>query len=110
MMIRRDAFELVGGFDERYFLYWEDADLCRRLRGRGWATAYVPEAAIVHHGGRSSRASLASLAAFHLSALRYFVTHAGPAGRLASPVVATLLALRFAFKAVTRSRRRSPSS
>ena len=54
MMIRRAAFEEVAGFDERFFLYWEDADICRRLRTRGWLTAYVPDAEVMHHGNRSS--------------------------------------------------------
>jgi GT2 family glycosyltransferase len=103
MMIRRDAFDLAGGFDERYFLYWEDADLCRRLRNLGWATAYVPQAVVVHHGGRSSRSRLAPLSSFHVSAFRYFVAHASPLARLAAPLVATLLALRFVFKVVIRS-------
>jgi GT2 family glycosyltransferase len=103
MMIRRDAFDQVGGFDERYFLYWEDADLCRRLRNVGWATAYVPQAAVVHHGGRSSRARLAPLSSFHVSAFRYFLVHAGPLARLAAPLVAMLLALRFVSRVVTRS-------
>ena len=39
MMIRREAFEQVGGMDERFFLYWEDADFCRRLAARGLAHA-----------------------------------------------------------------------
>ena len=41
MLIRRDALAGVGGFDEGYFLYWEDADLCRRLRKAGWDTRYL---------------------------------------------------------------------
>src|SRR4030095_7209730 len=44
MLVRRTAFEDVGGFDARYFLYWEDADLCRRLRARGHEIRYVPDA------------------------------------------------------------------
>ena len=42
MMIRRAAFDAVGGMDERFFLYWEDADLCKRLRDAGLATVYHP--------------------------------------------------------------------
>src|SRR5262249_37570698 len=41
MLARREALEKVGGFDERYFLYWEDADLCRRLRLAGYHIRYV---------------------------------------------------------------------
>jgi GT2 family glycosyltransferase len=80
MLIRREAFESVGGFDERYFLYWEDADLCRRLRARGYHVRYVPGADVVHHVGRSSRTARAdSIRAFHASAYRYYATHVAPA-------------------------------
>jgi GT2 family glycosyltransferase len=80
MLVRREAFESVGGFDERYFLYWEDADLCRRLRARGYHVRYVPGADVVHHVGRSSRTARAdSIRAFHASAYRYYTTHVAPA-------------------------------
>jgi GT2 family glycosyltransferase len=80
MLLRRDAFEAVGGFDERYFLYWEDADLCRRLRARGFHVRYVPGAVAVHRVGQSSRtAQAASVRAFHASAYRYYATHVAPA-------------------------------
>jgi GT2 family glycosyltransferase len=79
MLVRRSAFESVGGFDERYFLYWEDADLCRRLRARGFRVRYVPGATAVHSVGRSSRsAPAASIRAFHQSAYRYYATHVAP--------------------------------
>ena len=94
MMIRRDVFEGVGGMDERFFLYWEDADLCRRLAARGLATVYVPGAAVTHLVGRSSRNSARSIVAFHQSAYRYFHKHARGAARLASPLAAAVLSLR----------------
>jgi GT2 family glycosyltransferase len=79
MLVRRSAFEEVGGFDARYFLYWEDADLCRRLRARGYETRYVPAAAAVHQVGHSSRtARAASIKAFHESAYLYYTTHVAP--------------------------------
>jgi GT2 family glycosyltransferase len=79
MIVRREAFAAVGGFDERYFLYWEDADLCRRLRGRGFQVRYVPGAAAVHRVGRSSRTLRASsIRAFHDSAYLYYATHVAP--------------------------------
>jgi GT2 family glycosyltransferase len=78
-LIRREAFLDAGGFDERFFLYWEDADLCRRLRGRGYHVRYVPGATAVHHVGRSSRtARNSSIRAFHASAYLYYATHVAP--------------------------------
>jgi len=102
MMIRREAFDQAGGFDARYFLYWEDADLCRRLKSLGWTTAYVPAAGVTHHGGRSSRGSARALIAFHKSAFRYFVTHTGAVGRIASPLAALALAIRLGVKLLLR--------
>jgi GT2 family glycosyltransferase len=79
MLVRRSAFDEVGGFDARYFLYWEDADLCRRLRARGYEIRHVPAATAVHHVGQSSRtARAASIRAFHESAYLYYATHVAP--------------------------------
>lgn len=79
MLIRREPFDLAGGFDERYFLYWEDADLCRRLRERGWTTRYVPPARVTHAGGASAKTrSREATRAFHDSAYRYYATHLVP--------------------------------
>ena len=76
MLVRRKPFDEVGGFDERYFLYWEDADLCRRLRGRGWTTRYVPRAVVKHAGGASAATDSAlATREFHRSAYRYYATH-----------------------------------
>jgi GT2 family glycosyltransferase len=54
LLIRAQAFREVGGFDERYFLYAEDFDLCARLRLAGWALRYVPEVQVIHAAQRSS--------------------------------------------------------
>ena len=79
MLARRDALAAVGGFDERYFLYWEDADLCRRLRARGYEVRYVPGAVAVHRVGHSSRkVRSAAIRAFHASAYLYYSTHVAP--------------------------------
>jgi GT2 family glycosyltransferase len=79
MLMRRDAFERAGGFDERYFLYWEDADLCRRLRTLGYQIRYVPGATAVHRVGHSSRrVRAAAIRAFHESAYLYYSTHVAP--------------------------------
>ena len=77
-LVRRQAFEDVDGFDEGYFLYWEDADLCRRIRRKGGRIRFRPDPAapVVHAVGRSSAGvSAQALSAFHDSAYRYYATH-----------------------------------
>jgi GT2 family glycosyltransferase len=95
MMVRRGAFDEVEGFDERFFLYWEDADLCRRLADAGWTVTYHPGCRAAHAGGRSSaHQPAASAVAFHRSAFRYFWKHGGPGRRLLAPAVWLALAAR----------------
>ena len=80
MLARRDALRAVRGFDERYFLYWEDADLCRRLRAHGYHVRYVPGATAVHRVGHSSRSGRRwAIRAFHDSAYLYYSTHVASA-------------------------------
>ncbi len=95
MLVRRAAFDQVKGMDERFFLYWEDADLCRRLEQEGWRTVYFPGATVVHAGGRSSiHAYRESLAAFHESAFILFRKHARWPARMFGPIVYLALQLR----------------
>jgi GT2 family glycosyltransferase len=54
LAIRREAFDAVGGFDEAYFLYQEEVDLCYRLRAAGWEIHYAPVATVLHVGGAST--------------------------------------------------------
>ncbi len=61
LMVRHEAFMAVAGFDERIFLYYEDDDLCFRLRRAGWQLVFVPEAEVVHAKGQSSRKSMAGI-------------------------------------------------
>ena len=79
LLVKRAAFDDVGGFDPQYFMYWEDADLCRRLRNRGYHVRYVPDATAIHKVGQSSRTARAqSVRAFHDSAYLYYSTHVAP--------------------------------
>lgn len=104
MMIRRDLFERIGGFDERFFLYWEDADFCRRAAAAGFVTVYEPSAEAVHLTGRASRhAPWRSLAAFHRSVFRYYWKHGSFIARLFSPLVALGLAVRFVLVGARRT-------
>lgn len=54
MMFRREVLETVGGFDEAYFLYFEETDLCLRTKARGWEIWYVPESRVMHVRGQST--------------------------------------------------------
>lgn len=109
MFVRRAAFEALGGMDEGFFLYWEDADFCRRLKHAGWQTVYYPGVTAMHAGGGSSRHAVdASLVAFHRSAYRLFRKHASAPLRLLSPFVLAGLRVRLAFmRHVVRSRARA---
>lgn len=72
MECRTEALRDVGGFDPRYFLYFEDADLSRALQARGWRCVFCPEAVVTHQWKREAytnyRGTIRSLA----SAFRYF--------------------------------------
>ncbi|WP_031465458.1 glycosyltransferase family 2 protein [Sciscionella sediminilitoris] len=80
MLLRREAFEQIGGFDTRYFMYFEDVDLGDRLTCAGWLNVYVPSAEITHIGGHSTKqASARMVRAHHDSAYRYLADrHQGP--------------------------------
>jgi hypothetical protein len=54
VVFRREAFAAVGGFDDRYFMYMEDADIGRRLRGKGWGSRLVPTLRVIHDAQRAS--------------------------------------------------------
>ena len=54
MMIRREVFDAIGLFDERFFLYYEETDFCRRARSAGWPTWFVPESRVAHIGSATT--------------------------------------------------------
>ena len=74
MVLRTPLFKRVGGFDPRFFMYFEDYDLSLRI-GREAQVAYVPQARIVHHGGEASRKGMRHVAWFMRSAWRFFAIH-----------------------------------
>ena len=73
LMMRREAMEQIGGMDERFFLYFEDVDLARRMAEAGWGVHYVPDSEMVHHYRRGSHEGLLSREKLHhiSSGLRY---------------------------------------
>jgi N-acetylglucosaminyl-diphospho-decaprenol L-rhamnosyltransferase len=95
VMFRRSAYEAVGGFDERYFMYAEDVDVCWRLGRAGWSVGYEPAARVVHAGGVSTnQAPYRMILEHHRSLWRFARKSTTGARRLALPVVATGLVLR----------------
>lgn len=80
MMLRRDVVEQVGGFSTEYFMYAEDMDICVKVRKAGYFILYVPEAVVIHHGGRSSsqrEESHFSSIAIRESLMHFFTIHRG---------------------------------
>lgn len=72
VVFRRDAYRQIRGFDDRrFFMYLEDADICRRLRRSGWQVLVNPNAQVIHVAQRASRRSLKHLRWHVVSALRY---------------------------------------
>jgi N-acetylglucosaminyl-diphospho-decaprenol L-rhamnosyltransferase len=72
LLLRRTAFEEVDGFDEDYFMYFEDTDLCERLSKSGWDIVYAPSAVVVHEGGHATSRQVDRMTrAHHASAYRY---------------------------------------
>jgi N-acetylglucosaminyl-diphospho-decaprenol L-rhamnosyltransferase len=79
LLVRREIMEQIGGFDEGYFMYSEELDLCRRIKEAGWQIVYLPTAQIIHHEGKSSGQVVAARhIRFHTSKVRYFRKFHGP--------------------------------
>jgi N-acetylglucosaminyl-diphospho-decaprenol L-rhamnosyltransferase len=96
-LFRRCAYEAVGGFDERYFMYVEDVDLCWRLGRAGWKVGYEPAGRVVHAGAVSTdQAPYRMIFEHHRSLWRFARTSTEGPRRLALPAVAAGLAIRTA--------------
>jgi N-acetylglucosaminyl-diphospho-decaprenol L-rhamnosyltransferase len=82
LLVRRDLLERLGGFDERFFMYCEDMDLCKRIADAGYGIRFEPGAVATHTGGESSpRGKLLPVLA--ASRIRYARKHRGVAGEIA---------------------------
>lgn len=75
LAIRRSAFEVVGGFDEDYFMYWEEVDLCRRLAAAGFPTHYAPVTTVVHERSASTVKQPAAMRREWLVSYRRYLAH-----------------------------------
>ena len=96
MVVRREAMQAVGGFDKRFFLYWEDTDLCRRIWDAGWKVIYYPQAKVIHSVGKSSstRPIFANYQ-FHKSCYRLYEKYAKGPFSIFTPLAGIALMYRF---------------
>jgi N-acetylglucosaminyl-diphospho-decaprenol L-rhamnosyltransferase len=73
MLFRSDVFREIGGFDEKFFLYYEDVDICWRLRQKGYEIKFVPTVEVIHDARRESRKNW-RYARWHLASMaRYLI-------------------------------------
>lgn len=104
MMLRRSAVEQLRGFDEGYFLYYEETDLCLRAKRAGWSTWYVPASRVMHIAGQSTKVTEREARPKRLpsylfeSRRRYFVKNYGLAYFMIVDLVAILAAIAGAIK------------
>jgi len=77
MIVKRDVIDKVGLMDESYFMYGDDIDWCYRMKQAGWKVYYLPEAEIIHYGGRggSRRQSYRNIFEFHRAMAVFYNKH-----------------------------------
>ncbi len=110
-IVRSSVLDEIGGFDESFFLYYEEVDLCRRIRAAGYAVRYWPDVVVVHLGGESSKSmpqvarssSGAQLTLWRLrSGFLYYRKHHGSAAWNSMAVECAWHLLRFARNRISR--------
>ncbi len=107
MVVRREALNRISPLDERFFLYFEDADLCRRVREAGWSVFYLPDVEVLHQTGGSSRSRPRAIWLLHKSAFLYHRKHGphGPFGLYSAAVLVGLTARALIKLLVSAARR-----
>jgi len=106
LLARRKAFEEIGGFDEFFFLYFEDIDLCERFLRKGWKVIFLPEAVSLHRGGAATSARpLRSRVEYRKSQLHFYEKHAS---RRSMSLLKTYLRLSLAGLTLRGAFRRDP--
>ncbi|HUY08205.1 MAG TPA: glycosyltransferase family 2 protein [Candidatus Dormibacteraeota bacterium] len=111
LLIRREIWDRLGGFDRRFYMYGEDLDLCWRLQELGFTVWYEPSARVVHRKGSSSRqVAIPMLVAFHGSMWRFYRLHYLRGwNALWAPLVALGILLRLSWLLFINSWRRHPT-
>jgi GT2 family glycosyltransferase len=72
MFMRRSLFATIGGFDETFFMYFEESDVCQRVRELGYKILYTPEASLIHIGGYSIAQAAGAMAQAYRRSQRYY--------------------------------------
>ena len=104
LLIRRAAFEAVGGFDASYFLYGEDLDLCRRLRQAGWQLVALPQVWATHESGGSASSGFLRELNWWAGTMRYAGRWFNSGEWIAATASATVMATRLSLRWPSRSR------
>jgi N-acetylglucosaminyl-diphospho-decaprenol L-rhamnosyltransferase len=111
MMIRSAVLDSIGGFDENYFLYYEETDFCYRAKRAGFSTWYVPESRVMHIGGQSTKVTERNVVLKRLphywfeSRRRYFVISYGSAYAAAVDFAALFACAAGSFKRILQGRK-----
>ena len=106
MVVRRKTVDDVGLLDERFFMYWEDADWCRRMRNKAGKVVYFPQTSVVHYVGVSSdQAPLRSILEFHKSSYRLFDKYNRASLWFVKPLAITGISLHLFYILVSRQAR-----
>jgi N-acetylglucosaminyl-diphospho-decaprenol L-rhamnosyltransferase len=108
-LVRREAWDAIGGFDEQFFMFLEDVDLCSRLRDAGWRIRYEPAAVVQHEISASAdQTPYRMIAEHHRSIYRFNRKRLHGAQRALLPLIAAGLAVRTVLAWVQRAIRRKP--
>jgi len=97
-VVRRELWERLGGLDERLYLFFNDVDLCRRIRALGSRIRYVARAEVMHHGGKSTSQYRDFTGEWIVNRVRYYRKHHGLLGALTVKAWVVLRALEEAAK------------
>jgi len=99
--LRREAFEAVAGFDERFYFFVEDVDLCKRFWDEGWEVWFEPRAVVVHEwGGSWTQRPIKFIWLHHVNLFRYVLKHRRGPWILAYPLIVAGLLARFTLLAL----------
>ena len=92
MLVKRAAIEAAGLLDERFFMYYEEVDWCKRIKAAGWKVYYLPESEVIHHIGQGSKQiGLKKMRIAYASQYVYFKKHHGLAQALVLRIISGMI-------------------